>query len=257
METSKPGFAALNKRDHDAEKRQAGGKIRRAVDGINDPHRLVARHAIENGRVGRRGLLADNQGAGQKIVQPAGQGGLGGFVGDRHHVARGFVAHVTCGQLPVAGHNVGGRRLGNDGGKSVEVDHDGLIGAWAADATAYWIIVTGSAKMWRPQQRCFPSMPVIDPSRKDLVAEFMARPVGPHSGDLRRLLNAMRTDPGLPPYTLVCVEPFRKWRLARKDGGRATPVELIDDTEFDDPLEAERAVFRLRWKTLTGEDLAP
>lgn len=100
-------------------------------------------------------------------------------------------------------------------------------------------------------------MPVIDPSRKDLVAEFMAQPVGPHSGDLRRMLNAMRTHPELPPYILVCVEPFRKWRLAQKVGARGTPVALIGETEFDDPLEAERAVFRLRWKALTGEDVTP
>lgn len=100
-------------------------------------------------------------------------------------------------------------------------------------------------------------MPVIDTSRKDLVAEFMAQPVGPHSGDLRRMLNAMRTDPSLPSYILVCVEPFRKWRLAQKVGARGTPVELIGDTAYDDPLEAERAVFRLRWKSLTGEDLTP
>ena len=102
----------------------------------------------------------------------------------------------------------------------------------------------------------FPSMSTIDTNRKDLVAEFMAQPVGPHSGDLRRMLNTMRTAPDQPPYILICIKPFREWRLAVKQGGRATPVELIGDTTFDDPLEAERAVFRLRWKALTGESLA-
>jgi hypothetical protein len=99
-------------------------------------------------------------------------------------------------------------------------------------------------------------MTPIDTSRKDLVAEFMALPVGPHSGDLRRLLNAMRRAPELPTYTLVCMRPFREWRLAIKEPGRATPVELVGETVFHDPLDAERAVFRLRWKALTGEALA-
>jgi hypothetical protein len=98
-------------------------------------------------------------------------------------------------------------------------------------------------------------MTTIDTSRKDLVAEFMARPVGPHSGDLRRLLNAMRRAPELPAYVLVCIRPFREWRLATKEPGRGTPVDLVGATTFDDPLEAERAVFRLRWKALTGEEL--
>lgn len=100
-------------------------------------------------------------------------------------------------------------------------------------------------------------MTTIDTSRKDLVAEFMARPVAPHSGDLRRLLNTMRQAPELPTYTLVCIRPFREWRLAIKEPGRGTPVELVGDMVFHDPLDAERAVFRLRWKALTGEELAP
>lgn len=100
-------------------------------------------------------------------------------------------------------------------------------------------------------------MTTIDASRKDLVAEFMANPAGPHGGDLRRLVNAMRRAPELPPYILVCMRPHREWRLATKDRGRATPVAFVGDVVFHDPLEAERAVFRLRWKALTGEELAP
>jgi len=100
-------------------------------------------------------------------------------------------------------------------------------------------------------------MTTIDASRKDLVAEFMANPAGPHGGDLRRLVNAMRRAPELPPYILVCMRPHREWRLATKRPGRGTPVEFVGAETFDDPLEAERAVFRMRWKALTGEELAP
>ena len=98
-------------------------------------------------------------------------------------------------------------------------------------------------------------MDAIDPGRKDLVAEFRHRPVGRHSGDLRRMLNAMRNHPDLPPYILVCEQPQRRWRLALKTPGRCTPVELVDHPPFDDPLEAEWQVFRLRWKALFGEEL--
>jgi hypothetical protein len=52
------------------------------------------------------------------------------------------------------------------------------------------------------------------------------------------------------------MRPFREWRLAIKEPGRGTPVELVGETVFHDPLDAERAVFRLRWKALTGEALA-
>jgi hypothetical protein len=98
-------------------------------------------------------------------------------------------------------------------------------------------------------------MDAIDPGRKDLVEEFRRRPVGRHSGDLRRMLNAMRTDPALPRYILVCLEPQRRWRLAVKQPGRGKPVELLDHPPFDDPLDAEWQVFRLRWKQLFGEEL--
>lgn len=97
----------------------------------------------------------------------------------------------------------------------------------------------------------------IDVDRKDLIEEFRRQPVGRHSGDLRRLLNALRTHPGLPPYVLVCTVPQREWRLATKVPRRGTPVELIDGHVHTDPLAAEWAVFKLRWKALTGEDLAP
>ena len=96
----------------------------------------------------------------------------------------------------------------------------------------------------------------IDTGRKDLVAEFMAKPIGRHSGDLRRLLNTLRMHPDAPPYILVCTVPQREWRLALKQPVRGAPVELLDEV-YIDPLEAERRVFALRWLALTGEELGP
>ncbi len=97
----------------------------------------------------------------------------------------------------------------------------------------------------------------IDPRRRDLIEEFKRNPAGRHSGDLRRLLNTLRTHPGLPPYILVCTRAQLEWRLATKAQARGAPVELLDVPPFGDPLDAEWAVFRLRWHALTGEDLAP
>ncbi len=100
-------------------------------------------------------------------------------------------------------------------------------------------------------------MPKIDASRSDLVEEFRRNPVGCHSGDLRRLLNAMRTDPELPGYVLVCTQPHREWRLAVRREGRGQPVELVPDVVFHDAVQAEWEVFRLRWQALTGEEISP
>jgi len=99
-------------------------------------------------------------------------------------------------------------------------------------------------------------MTPIDPTRKDLVEEFRHQPVGHHSGDLRRMLNTMRTHPDLPPYILVCTKAQREWRLATKVPGRHTKVELLEHRPFHDPLDAEWEVFRMRWKTLFGEELS-
>jgi|SoiMethySBSTD1v2_1073268.scaffolds.fasta_scaffold400489_2 hypothetical protein len=84
--------------------------------------------------------------------------------------------------------------------------------------------------------------------------EFMAAPVGSHSAGLQRVLNVFRGEPLRGKYVLVEVEPHHRWRLARLTGQRAQPVNLLD-TEFTDLLAAERAVFRLRWKEHTGNDL--
>jgi hypothetical protein len=94
-----------------------------------------------------------------------------------------------------------------------------------------------------------------DLSRPDLVAEFRANPIGRHSPDLRLLLNTLRNADGDEPWLLVCVEPHRAWRLARKRAGRGQPVTLVDDHVFTSPEEAEWAAFRLRWRRMFGRDV--
>ncbi|MCA8967145.1 MAG: hypothetical protein KDC48_19860 [Planctomycetes bacterium] len=85
--------------------------------------------------------------------------------------------------------------------------------------------------------------------------EFLRDPAAPASPGLQRVLNRMRTDTTRGKYVLIAVEPHRRWRLARSPCVRGRPIEIVPGVEFDDRLEAERTVFRLRWRELTGEDL--
>ena len=84
--------------------------------------------------------------------------------------------------------------------------------------------------------------------------EFLANPAGPASPGLQRVLNRMRTDTANGKYVLVAKDPHRRWVLARSPCVRGRPVQILG-LEFNDRLEAERAVFRLRWRELTGEEL--
>ena len=96
----------------------------------------------------------------------------------------------------------------------------------------------------------------IDPRRdRDVVGEFRQKPIGHHSPNLQRVLTALRSGPLAGKYVLVCTRPFREWVLARHPGERGRPIELLREHTFTSKEEAEWAVFRLRWKQHTGEDL--
>ncbi|MGH6919895.1 MAG: hypothetical protein ACREJ0_19585 [Geminicoccaceae bacterium] len=96
----------------------------------------------------------------------------------------------------------------------------------------------------------------IDPRRdRDVVDEFRQKPIGHHSPNLQRVLNTLRGGPLRGKYVLVCTRPFREWVLARHPGERGKSVELLREHTFASKEEAEWAVFRMRWKEHTGEDL--
>lgn len=85
--------------------------------------------------------------------------------------------------------------------------------------------------------------------------EFMRDPGARPSPGLQRVLNRMRTDTANGKYVLVVAQPHRRWLLGRSPCVRGAPVQIVAGYEFDDRLEAERTVFRLRWRELTGEEL--
>ena len=95
----------------------------------------------------------------------------------------------------------------------------------------------------------------IDPDRTDLAEEFKANPLGPHSPELRRVLNRMRLERVRGRYVLVETQPGQ-YTLAQLSGVRGIAPMLIEEHVFQDPEDAEWVVFKLRWKKLTGRELA-
>lgn len=95
---------------------------------------------------------------------------------------------------------------------------------------------------------------IKDDDRK-WIEEFRANPVGKHSPDLQRVLNAMRRVPQKGKFVLVCVKPHREWVVARLTGKRGDSPQIIPEMRFTDLEAAELAIFRLRWKEHTGADL--
>jgi hypothetical protein len=88
-----------------------------------------------------------------------------------------------------------------------------------------------------------------------LVDEFMANPIGHHSPDLQHLLLLFRGEPAKGKYALVCTEPYREWTLARLSGEAGKRTTLLKGHVYTSIADAERAVFRLRWKKQFGEEL--
>ncbi len=97
----------------------------------------------------------------------------------------------------------------------------------------------------------------LQPGDRKYADEFMANPVGYHSPGLQRVLNLLRGGPLAGKYVLVTLVPYRCWALGRLPGRRGAPVMLVGGVEYTDRLEAERDVFRRRWRDLTGEELVP
>jgi N,N-dimethylformamidase len=88
-----------------------------------------------------------------------------------------------------------------------------------------------------------------------LAAEFRATPLGHHSDGLSRLLRVLRSEPLDGKHVVVCVQPFREYRLGRLSARRGTPVDLIPGLVFSSPAAAEWAVFVRRWERHFGQPM--
>ena len=89
----------------------------------------------------------------------------------------------------------------------------------------------------------------------ELAREFIYAPIGHHSLNLQRLLRAMRSGPVKGKYALLMTKPGREWTLIRCSGQVGVPPAIYWDHIFLSIEDAEREVFRLRWKELTGREL--
>lgn len=96
----------------------------------------------------------------------------------------------------------------------------------------------------------------IDPSRTDLVEEFRSNPGGPYSPELTLVVNRLRLMPMADRHILVCTKRGCEWTLAKMPSVRGAKLELFEGRVFSDYYEGVWEVFKMRWKTVTGESLA-
>ena len=80
----------------------------------------------------------------------------------------------------------------------------------------------------------------VDPDALHLLREFRADPFGPHSPELTKVLNVLRSGPMEGKLCLVCTRPHTEW------------PQIQHNRVFNSLGEAEWAVFKLRWREATG-----
>jgi hypothetical protein len=90
---------------------------------------------------------------------------------------------------------------------------------------------------------------------RQVVDEFQKAPIGRHSPALQRVPNVFRGAPVQDKYVLICTKPHKEWVLGQLTGERGKPVKILRDMVFTSIEDAEREVFRRRWKKHTGSDL--
>lgn len=96
---------------------------------------------------------------------------------------------------------------------------------------------------------------IIDSTDLPYAREFLRAPIGYHSPGLQRVLNHMRGASSTYKYVLVIEQRYSRWRLGKMPLRRGAAVELVESVNYSDLLEAERDIFKRRWRDLTGEDL--
>ena len=86
-----------------------------------------------------------------------------------------------------------------------------------------------------------------------VASEFATKPIGHHSPALQRVLNVFRGEDVENKYVLICTKPHQEWALGQlSQPGK--PVKILKE-RFTSLTDAEREVFRRRWKKYTGSEL--
>jgi hypothetical protein len=95
----------------------------------------------------------------------------------------------------------------------------------------------------------------VSPQDQHVVDEFQKTPIGHHSPPLQRVLNVFRGDSTKDKYVLICTKPHKEWVLGQLSGERGKPVKILKNKVFTRIEDAEREVFRRRWRKYSGSDL--
>ena len=82
------------------------------------------------------------------------------------------------------------------------------------------------------------------------IINFLNKPFSCHNLDTLKILNKLRSASNKGKYCLICIKPFEIWQLAKLTGMRGKPAVPIKNKYFNDLEEAERYVFKLRWKSI-------
>ena len=88
-----------------------------------------------------------------------------------------------------------------------------------------------------------------------VVEEFQQKPIGHHSPKLQRVLNVFRGEDPKDKYVLICTKPHKEWTLGLLSGERGKPVKILKDKVYTNVEDAEREIFRRRWKKYTGSEI--
>lgn len=95
---------------------------------------------------------------------------------------------------------------------------------------------------------------LLTADRLDLAREFRRNPYGVHSPELHAALCSLRLVNPHGKMILVCTRPNAEWVVAEL---RGTPLRAHrrNDLVFNSVEDAEWAVFKIRWRLMTGSAL--
>ena len=82
------------------------------------------------------------------------------------------------------------------------------------------------------------------------IVNFLKKPFSCHNLDTLKILNKLRSTSNKGKSCLICIKHFEIWQLDKLTGQRGKPAVPIKNKYFNDLEEAERYVFKLRWKSI-------
>ena len=88
----------------------------------------------------------------------------------------------------------------------------------------------------------------------ELIAEHAAKPLGPHSDDLQRVMNYFRRQPQPGKYILVATRPWEEYRIGTLSGQRGKVVKILGDATFASEEEGLHGIFLRRVADLRAAD---